>query len=184
MSEARQTELMEKSFNDKTDCIQTISVENLNIQQGKTFSVSGTIDITSGSTIKLTFQTNSTHRVRFKPASIVSSADKITYNAYEGSSGNSGGTTLTPINRNRTSDYATDVVVKSGVTVTTNGTLINTAYIPGATGVGGTRTGSETGDDYGWILKPDTLYTLEFVNGSSTTNIVSLHMLWFENTVE
>lgn len=125
--------------------------------------------------------TPATGHIHLRPLAIVSSADKLTMSFYEGSSGNSGGTAITPINRNRNSALAAAVVLKSGVTVTTNGTKLTESYLAGAEGIGQTRTGAQLARTNEWVLKPSTVYTYELINGSDATNTVFVEFQWYES---
>lgn len=168
------------TFEYLTGAVKIMDNDHAYIHQGKYFSVTYQLTILTGATAKVTFLTNSDKSIHYRPASIVASADKLSLNVYEGSSGASGGTALTPLNRNRQSIIATDVVIKTGVTVTTNGTLIQTAYLPGSTGVGQSRAGASAGGTNEWVLKTDTLYTYEFINGSTESNVVWVEFQWYE----
>ena len=166
----------------KTGAQININSDHSYIHQGKYFTVTHKVDILAGATNKITFLTGAAKEIHYRPVNIITSVDKLTFNHYEGSSGNSGGSVLTPVNRNRKLEATalTDVAVKTGVTVTTNGTLISTAYIPGSTDVGGVRNGDTLSAENEWVLKPSTLYTLEFINGSAAANTVWIELHWYE----
>lgn len=168
------------TFEFLTGAVKIMDNDHAYIHQGKYFSVTFLLTITTGATTKVTFLTNSDKMIHYRPASIVASADKLSANIYEGSSVASGGTALTPICRNRQTPLTTDVVVTTGVTVGTNGTLIQTAYLPGSASVGQSRAGSTAGGTNEWVLKADTLYTYEFINGSTETNTVWVEFQWYE----
>lgn len=157
-----------------------IDSDHAYIHQGKYFTAAFLLTIATGATNKVTFKTNSAKEIHYRPANVVSSADKLTFNFYEGSSVDSEGSAVTPTNRSRKLATATDVVVKTGVTVGTNGTQISTAYIPGTTGIGGVRSGQQLSGNNEWVLKANTLYTIEFINGSSDTNSVFVELQWYE----
>ena len=61
------------------------------------------------------------------------------------------------------------------------GTRFSYSYIPGATGVGGTKSGMYYGgsSDF-FLLKPATKYVIRFDNGSSGDNVVSMSLLFCE----
>lgn len=163
-----------------TNALKVIDNDHAYIHQSKLFTVTFKLDITTGATAKATFLTNSVKQIHYRPANIVTSADKLSINVYEGSTVASGGTAVTPVNRNRHAVVATDVVVKTGVTVGTNGTLIQTVYMPGGTGVGQARSGSQLSANNEWVLKESTLYTYEFINTSTETNTVWVELQWYE----
>lgn len=171
---------LDNVFENLTGAIKQIDNDQHYIHSGKFFTAFSLVTITSGSTLKYTLVTPATGTIHYRPANITSSADQLTINLYEGSTGNSGGTAITPTNRNRNSSTATVILLKSGVTVTTNGTIIQKAYIPGATGTGGTRSGASLSGINEWVLKPSTVYTFEFINGSSASNVVFTEFQWYE----
>lgn len=163
-----------------TESVKSISTEHSYIHEGLLFSISLKNTLGAGVTRKITFLTPSVKYIHYRPAIIVTSADKLTMNFYESSSGNTGGTPLTAYNRNRLSPITAQSIVTDGATVTTNGTKIGGSFVGGGTGVGGARSGSEVGEENELVLKQNTLYTMELVNGSTESNEVFLKMKWYE----
>ena len=53
-------------------------------------------------------------------------------------------------------------------------------YLPGATGVGQTRTGSEIAGTNEFILKPHTKYVIRYDNASSSSNVIGWSLHWYE----
>jgi hypothetical protein len=180
MSEQRLTQIAELQREKVTGAQATIDADYANLRDGKYFTYASHFDILAGASTKFTFLTPATGHIYLRPAYISPSADKLTFNAYEGSSGNSGGSAITPMNRNRNSLVASSMVCKSGVTVTANGTKLTEAYLAGSTGVGQSRSGFALSLSQEWVLKPETLYTYEFINGSTATNTVFVEFQWFE----
>ena len=158
----------------------TINVDYYNLHKGKYFTHAEHFDILTTASNKFTILTPATGHIHLRPTFISPNADKLTMNYYEGSSGNSGGSAITPMNRDRTSSAVSGVTFKSGVTVTTNGTKLTESYLAGSEGIGQTRSGSALSPTQEWVLKPSTLYTFEFVNGSTATNTVFVEFQWFE----
>lgn len=117
--------------------------------------------------------------VHLRPARIVTSADKMTYSAYANTN-YSGGSAVTILNRNACSLNVALSKAYKDPTGSTKGTRFAGAYIPGSAGVGGTRSGSETGEADELILLPLTAYLAEFYNGSSSVNIVSFTYNFYE----
>lgn len=166
-----------------TSYLINITGDHAHIHQGKAYSVPIMIsNLASSGTSKITFLTPAVANgyVHWRPSSISTSGDKVTVNLYEGSSGNSGGSTETAINRNRNSSNTSTVTIKSGVTVSTNGTKIGSTYLGGGTGVGQSRSGSEMGEDNEFVFKPSTLYTIEVINGSGSANNIAIRLFWYE----
>lgn len=183
MSQTRATQIMEEQLERVTGGQRTIEVNHAYIHEGILFNSAFTSTLTAGATRKITFKTPATKYVHYIPSDIVPSADKVTVNFYESSSGNSGGTAKTAVNRNRLSSATPTVVLTDGATVTTNGTLFHTVWLPGSTGIGQTRAGSAASSAYEWVLKQDTVYTIEIINNSSASNDIWLNFHWYEETL-
>ena len=170
-----------------TEAAKSIYTDHAYIHEGKMYSASIVpTSIAAGATRKLTFVTppsTSNIYVHWRPSIVACSADKLTINFYEASSGNSGGTALTAVNRNRLSAHTASSVVTDGVTVTTNGDFVDRTYIGGGSGVGGSVTGAETGETNEIILKQNTIHTIELINNSSSANIVFIKLLWYEESM-
>jgi hypothetical protein len=164
-----------------TGALITIDTDHHQIHEGDYFTFSTKITITPSGTYNFVFQTpaSSSATIHYRPANIVSSADKLDILFYEGCS-TSGGTVATAQNRNRISTAVSTFVVAYNVTVTSSGTLFNTSYIPGATGIGGSRSGGEIGAINEWILKHSTNYCGRLINGSTTDNTVLVIITWYE----
>lgn len=163
-----------------TEATRVIDTNHAYIHEGKMFNCAFRNILLAGATRKITALTPANKYIHYRPIDIMTSADKVTVNFYENSSGNSGGTSKTIINRNRTSNKVSESVIKDGETVTTNGNLISGVYLPGSTGVGQIRTGNVvTGADE-WVLKQNTLYTLEIINGSDSSNDIGVNFHWYE----
>lgn len=97
---------------------------------------------------------------------------------YEGT-GTTGGTTLTPINRNR--NYAqsnpSQVAMVVGPTVTSLGTEIDAQIIAG--GSGRKSTGGAAGS-LEYVLKPLTNYLFRLTNVNGTAHAAHLQLEWYE----
>lgn len=163
-----------------TRAVRTITNDHAYIHAGKAFKVLLPLTLTTGTTNKTTILTPATGYIHFRPSKISTSGDKVSVNIYEASSGNTGGTTKTPINANRNRTNSATAIVKDGVTVSTNGTLIDSFFVGGGTGVGGTGSGSSVDEIDELVLKQSTLYTIETINGSSATNTILLSLKWYE----
>lgn len=97
---------------------------------------------------------------------------------YEGTS-TTGGTTFTPINRNR--NYAvsnpSQIAMVINPTVTSVGTLIDAQLVPGGTGK--KSSGSAAGS-LEYVLKPLTNYLFRLTNVNGTDHAASLQLEWYE----
>lgn len=166
-----------------TKGVKAIDSDHAYIHEGYMFSAYTNQEIASEGVYKITFETPASATgkyIHWRPEFISTSGDSVTVKVYEGSSGDSGGSDFTPINRNRLSSLTSLSTVTLGATVTTNGTQIDESFIGGGTGVGGTTQGSESGDKNEIILKQGELYTIEVTNGSSSANDIFIKLLWYE----
>lgn len=97
---------------------------------------------------------------------------------YEGSS-TTGGTSFTPINRNR--NYAvsnpSQVAMVINPTVTSVGTEIDVQIIPGGVGK---KAGGGTAGSLEYVLKPLTNYLFRLTNVNGTSHAASLQLEWYE----
>lgn len=115
--------------------------------------------------------------VHWRQIGITSSADYVQYTLYEGDSF-SGGTTVTPINRNRSSVQTSKMqAFVKGATATPSGTIIDI----GGIGTTGNPTALSGGGDLAsqeLILKQNTNYVLTLVPSGST--VCTLRLFWYE----
>lgn len=97
---------------------------------------------------------------------------------YEGST-TTGGTNMTPQNKNRTFPNANTVTVVRDPTVSAAGTLLENIFAPGGTGpqASGSTSGGQRDE---WILKKSTKYTIRLTNRSGGNQPVSLRAEWYE----
>lgn len=97
---------------------------------------------------------------------------------YEGT-GTTGGTTLTPVNRNR--NYAdsnpSQVAMVVGPTVTSLGTEIDAQVIAGGSGK---KSGGGTAGSLEYVLKPLTNYLFRLTNVNGTAHAAHLQLEWYE----
>jgi hypothetical protein len=166
-----------------TTALTFINNDHSYIHQGARYFALSKFNLISGAIRKITFLTPSVLSGKFihlRPQQLSTSADKVTLNIYENSSGNTVGTVISPNNRNRNSLNTSLSLVTDGQNVTTNGVLIDQYYIGGGTAVGGNVIGSTNGGEDEVILKPSTLYTFEIINNSASSNEISVKLRWYE----
>ena len=86
-----------------------------------------------------------------------------------------GGTPITPRNRNRNIALPVGIMtVSSGVT-SINGTLLESNYAgAGARSVGGSGSRDE------WVLKPSTIYRIDLIGLAAGTDAI-LKLVWYED---
>lgn len=92
-----------------------------------------------------------------------------------------GGTSMTPQNKNRTYPNDNTVTAVRDPTVTDAGILLENAFIPGGTGplaAGGIGSGRSE-----WILKPNAKYMLRITNRSGGNQPMSLRAEWYEESI-
>jgi len=131
--------------------------------------------LTAGQTIKATFTTPADKTIRFLPAIIQGLVGSLQGILYEGSSGNTGGTAMAATNRNRNSLNTSSCVIKTGETVTSNGTAMGAYYLlPSTVPTEGIVSEVEL------ILKKSTVYTLAITNTASTANAVVAELTYYE----
>ena len=117
--------------------------------------------------------------VHIRPARISSSADKLTYSAFEDATFSSGtALAINPYNRINTKSFKCSAV--KSPTVTAEGNQFANTYIAGSTGIGGTRSGADASVQNEYVLKPNTKYLIKFANGSSGANLVTFSFSGYE----
>ena len=166
-----------------TNALRTIDDARARIHDAKFYEAFFTTSVLAGGVYRLSILTPAMKIIHYTPSAVVTSGDKVTMQSYEGSTVTADTGSLVPItNHNRTLPLTiADMVLKSGVTVTADGDLLTSFYLPGATGVGGSRTGSLFGvTSNEMALRPSTVYTYKFTNGSSAANIISANFFWYE----
>ena len=168
-----------------TSAIRTIETEHAYIHEGIFFEIYNKFTLASAATRVVTFKTPVGIYLHYKPTSLVTSADKVTIEFFEGATVTAAtGTTVIPSNHNRNSTLTSGVTLLDAPTVTANGTKFAQVYIPGATGIGGTRTGASAGlSNSEWVLKPNTVYMIRGTNGSSGSNDIQINFEWYEESL-
>jgi len=97
---------------------------------------------------------------------------------YEGTS-TSGGTLLTPVNRNRNYSVSnpSQIAMVVNPTVTSVGTEIDAKIIPGGAGK---KSGGGTAGSLEYVLKPLTNYLFRLTNVNGTAHAAHLSLEWYE----
>lgn len=101
---------------------------------------------------------------------------------YEGATASADGTPVTPFATNRNSSQDAALVINQSPTVTDEGTLVHTGWLPPtATGVGQSPDGIVgPGPGEEWILAPETKYLVRLTNNSGGTVDYRFEALWYE----
>ena len=165
-----------------TSAIRTIETEHAYIHEGIFYESYNKFTLAAGATRVVTIKAAAGTYLHYRPTNLVTSADKVLIEFYEGATVTAAtGTAVTPVNHNRNSAIASTTALIDAPTVTADGTKFAQVYIPGATGTGGTRTGASAGvSNSEWVLKPDTVYMIRIKNGSSGSNDIQINFQWYE----
>lgn len=95
---------------------------------------------------------------------------------YEGTSA-TGGTSFTPINRNRNYTTSSQVAMIVNPTVTSLGTQLDAQILPGGSGK---KSGGGTAGTLEYVLKPLTNYLFRLTNVNGTAHAAHLSLEWYE----
>ena len=168
-----------------TSAIRTIETEHSYIHEGIFFESYNKFTLAAGAKRVVTIKAPVGKYLHYRPTNLVTSADKVTIEFYEGATVTAEtGTAVTPSNHNRNSALTSGVTLLDAPTVTADGTKFAQVYIPGATGVGGSRTGASAGvSNSEWVLKPNTVYMIKVTNGSSGSNDIQINFQWYEESL-
>lgn len=169
-----------KVVNDALGCQISTDVRNSSVEKGRLFQAFHKQSIPAGATFNMSFKTPIDIDIRDMPSVINTSADKLTFQYFEGATV-TGGTAVPIFCQNRQVATQSTVVMKQGVTVTTTGTQLAQVWMAGSAGVGQSRSGTQGGGgDTFWKLKKDTTYLLRFINESTGANVMQLNEIWVE----
>lgn len=170
-----------KIVNDGINAQIATTVRNSAVENGILFQAFHKQTILAGATFDISFTTPVDKDIRAYPSVIVSSADKVTFQYFEGATA-TGGTALTPFAQNRQLGTTSGVSMMQGVTTTATGIQIAQVWLPGSTGgLGQSRSGTlGGGGDTFWKLKRNTTYILRFINNSTGSNTIQFNEIWVE----
>ena len=158
-----------------------ISHDHHKIHEGDKYYARVQLTIPTLTTQRITFITPTDVYIHYQRSGVQTSSDKVSINFYEGGVVNVAGTLVNSHNRDLNSPLKSGVIIRTGDTYASVGTKLDAfcSYIPGSTGVGQAKAvgASATGEEI--ILKRDTVYVYEIVNGSSDSNIVDINFSWY-----
>ena len=173
-------------FKDRvTAAVKAIDTDHAYIHEGIMFSTYELQTISAGGTSKIAFVTPDSGRgtyIHWRPSLVSTSGDKVTITLYEDTSTATGGAAMTLTNRDRLVTRSAFATAKSGVTITSQGTAIDATYVGGGTGVGGNRSGAETGEKNEIVMKQGANYSVNTYNGSTAAGTVFIKLLWYEES--
>lgn len=168
---------------EQTGVLPTMDNDHRYIHQGKMFSAYHKFTVVAGGNHSFSFKTPATKYIHYRLASIEPSADKVELMLYEDAEITAAtGTVIASNNRERNSTLTAGVEIRALPTFTKDGTLLPglSTYLPGSTGVGQSRTGTNSKADSEIVLKRNTVYKLYLENGSTSSNTIAASLRWYE----
>ena len=171
-----------RTYDTTDDAVTTILAEHALIHKGLLFSAVHKFDnVASGATVYLALTTPANIEVHLKVALIVTDSEKILVTVTEDAT-YSGGTQVSPFNRNRNSANASLTNIFSGVTGVSGGTNIDVDYLGGGASPGpkATAIGTEVAGTTEWVLKPSTNYVISIRNDGASTASIIVKLIWYE----
>lgn len=154
--------------------IQTIDYPHHEIHEGDSFFVAEVTDLGNGASRTLVIITpNTTKWSHFELG--VNSEAEVSVTLTE-SVTVSGGTAITPVNRNRNSANTAGMIVKHTPDSASGGTDLITQQFGSGRGIGG-----ESRDIAEIILKQNTTYTVVCTNKTTGNNLVNITLNWYEH---
>ncbi len=158
-----------------------LSSDHSYIHKGLGFSLVGNSgSVAAAGTFVISFVTPSGKYVHLRPTSIGSTKNLGLFTIAEGSK-MTGGTAATPLNRNRNSSNKSLVTVKTGATISAEGSIKLVELSIGSGGKPNTRSGGQNGENDEIVLLPGTAYSLKFSNiGETDSTVFYFSMFWYE----
>lgn len=178
--------LLSSAFDAFTGFITQVSGDHRYIHEGKGFSyVGNTGSLAAGSgTYSIAIQTpvdTSGIRMHIRPAKFSATANTMLLTIAEGSTV-TGGSVVTPVNRNRNSENRSKAIVTAGVTVSAAGTTIEQDAVGGGSNPSNNQGGSG-GSAQEIVLKPGTVYSIKIDNiGATTASTGYFELFWYEES--
>lgn len=149
------------------------------VNRGIVFDLTAKITLPSLGTVYLTGETNGAV-VHFIREAYLSNEGGVEFRLLEDVTF-TGGSTMTALNRNRTSNNQASLVIKSGATVTGLGTELYILGLPLADSPQGR--GAQLGDEsIPWVLDSQSNYAIEIKNLSALAKTIYAQLSWYEVT--
>lgn len=161
----------------------TISSDHAYIHKGIAFSFTGnTGSLAAGATYAISFRTPTNKTIHLRPTGFYSTANAMELRIAELSTV-TGGSAMTPVNRNRLSNQKSLSTIVTGVTLSAEGTVID-AFYAGSQGAGANRNGgSGVPADEEILLLRDTVYSIRIETiGATTASTGYYKLFWYEET--
>jgi len=172
----------QKNVDKFTEYLVAIASDHTYIHQGIGFELSSTTgSLAAGATYAVALVAPTSGKfVHLRPAGISSTANTLQMRFAEGSIV-TGGTPVTPRNKNRNSKNTSAVTATVGVTISTEGTILEYAQVGGGSNAANATGGSGDGSANEWVLRPGRTYTMRFENvGSTTATVGYFNVFWYE----
>ena len=171
------TKVRELLYDPSADGLVIIEADHHKVHAGEMYSLSGSFQLTAGSTLYFHGLTDGT-TAHFRSASIQATGAPISVTFYEDATVSANGTPVTPFNRNRNSANTPTMLTFSGPTVTDPGTLLESGLIPVAGG--GKQSGIASLFGTEWVLASATSYLIGVTNNDTNTVTIGYNFLWYE----
>lgn len=163
-----------------TEALMTITYPHHEIHDGSRYFYAELITLGNSGTREILITTTDTAKHGHFTMEI--SANKETVVRLFEDSDSTGGTALTPRNRNRNYPDAATISLAHTPTVTTDGTLLIIEQFGEATGPATSKAGGTTsGGRLELVLKQNTKYLLR-ITSASDTNDINIILDWYEHT--
>ena len=147
------------------------------VNRGIVYDLSAKIALPASATIYLTGETNGAV-VHFIRENYTSDQGGVEFRFLEDVVF-TGGSAMSPKNRNRTSSNTATLAVKSGATVTDTGTELYMVGLP--TAESPQARGAQSGaDEVPWVLASETNYAIEIKNLSNNAKTIYAELSWYE----
>jgi hypothetical protein len=147
------------------------------VNRGIVYNIAAKIALPASATIYLTGETNGAI-VHFIRENYASSLGGVEFRLLEDVTA-TGGTVMTPQNRNRTAANTASLVIKSGATVTNTGTELSLVGLPASDSPFG-RVSQDGADTIQWVLDSDSVYAIEIKNLTADAKTVYAELVWYE----
>ncbi len=172
--EYREEEHAPALLNPASHCLAEIDFDHHKVHEGDSYEVSIAQDVAGEASLDLLVITPNTTKWLHMFLEGQSEAEGFWYVYRDTNS--TGGSGITPLNKNENSINTSGATITSGPTVTTPGTQIRIAKTGSGNKVGGFIRG--VGE---MILKQNTKYLFRFTNSIAQDKWVSQQLTWYEN---
>jgi hypothetical protein len=158
------------------DAVVTLDEIHSSIHKGRMFS-SGyhSMSVADNADIEILVQVGATAAHALLSVAVGGDAEA---ELYEGTTFSGAGTAATPVNKNRFSATAATTTVTHTPTLTLDGTLLASGYIPGGTKA---QSGGGTGSSFAeWVLQTSTDYLIRLINRAGSTQPLGIVIDFYE----